>query len=222
MSKPQLFFLSGLGADHRAFDRIRLDGYETTHLPWLIPEKGESFEAYARRMAEPIVVAKNPVVVGLSLGGMMASEMTTFVPHMRAILISSIKAPEERPLLLKVGRVFPVQRLVTGRALKRMTFLWTWAKRKYPQGEVEHMIRMFHEQDDRFLKWAIVNAPKWKGRGVHERISHIHGTADRMFPIRRINDHRALQGGTHLMVYTRGPEVAALLREELNRLSIVP
>lgn len=218
MSRPQLFFISGLGADHRAFDRIELPDYEQCHLPWLIPEKKETFEEYVRRMARPIEEADRPVVIGLSLGGMMASEMTTFIPQMRAILVSSIKAPEERSALLKIGRVFPAQRLVTGNALKRMSFLWTLAKRKYPKEEVDHMIRMFREQDERFLKWAIVNAPKWKGRGVAERISHIHGTADQMFPVKRINGHIPLEGGSHLMVYTRAREVTELLKQELKRL----
>lgn len=218
MSKPQLFFISGLGADHRAFDRIELEDYDQTHLPWLIPEKKESFHDYVRRMAEPIAAAENPIVIGLSLGGMMASEMTTFVPQMRAILVSSIKAPEERSVLLKLGRTFPVQRLVTGRSLKKMSFLWSMAKRKYPKEDVDHMMQMFHDQDDRFLKWAIVNAPLWKGRGDAERISQIHGTADQMFPIHRLSNHITVEGGTHLMVYTRGKEVTELLKQELIRI----
>lgn len=221
MSRPQLFFISGLGADHRAFDRIELGGYDQRHLPWLIPDKKESFQDYVKRMAEPIQAAENPVVIGLSLGGMMASEMTTFIPHMRAILVSSIKAPEERSALLKIGRVFPAQRLITGGALKKMSFLWSAAKRKYPKEDVDHMMQMFHDQDERFLKWAIVNAPLWKGRGVQERITHIHGTADQMFPVRRINNHIELEGGTHLMVYTRGKEVTELLKQELKRLESV-
>ncbi|TNF28360.1 MAG: alpha/beta hydrolase [Bacteroidetes bacterium] len=218
MSRPQLFFISGLGADHRAFDRIDIEGYEQRHLPWLVPDRKESFQSYVRRMAEPIHEAENPVVIGLSLGGMMASEMTTFIPHMKAILVSSIKAPEERSVLLKIGRVFPAQQLVSGNALKRMSFLWTMAKRKYPKDEVDHMIRMFREQDERFLKWAIVNAPKWKGRGDIERISHIHGTADQMFPVKRINGYIPVEGGSHLMVYTRGKEVTELLLQELKRI----
>ena len=218
MEKPHLFFISGLGADHRAFDRIRLDGYEQTHLPWIIPEKMDTLHSYARKMAEPITETRHPVVIGVSLGGMLASEMTTFIPHLRAILISSIKAPSERSLLLKAGRVLPVQHLVPVWLIKRMTFAWRWANYKRPKADVDRMLQMFHEQDDRFLKWALINAPKWKGAGISERIHHIHGDNDRMFPLRQISDPTIVKKGTHIMVYSRGAEVARLIKEELNRI----
>lgn len=221
MSKPHLFFISGLGADHRAFDRIRLDGYKQTHLPWIIPEKGETMHSYAQKMAKPIMAAENPVVIGVSLGGMLASEMTTFVPNMQAILISSIKSPTERSYLLKIGRVFPAQHLMPIRLLKRLTFLWRWANFKRPKEDVNRMLQMFHEQDNRFLKWAMIHAPKWKGTGVSERIHHIHGDKDRLFPIKRIHASRIVRGGSHIMVFTHGRKISKMIVEELNRIENV-
>jgi pimeloyl-ACP methyl ester carboxylesterase len=215
-NKPHVFLISGLGADARAFDRVNLDGYEVTHLNWLIPERGETMNQYAQRLAEPMNGKANSVVIGVSLGGMLASEMTTFLPDMRAILISSIKSPEERSLILKAGRVFPVHGLVPVSFMKRMSFLWTYAKRKYPEEDVKHMIQMFRETDSRFLRWGMMNAPRWKGRGDASRISHIHGDRDLMFPIGRIRGCEVVQGGTHLMVYQRGEEVTRLIRARLE------
>ena len=218
MSKPQLFFISGLGADHRAFDRIKLDGYEQTHLPWIIPEWKDTMHTYARKMAEPILKAENPVVIGLSLGGMLASEMTTFIPNMNAILVSSIKSHTERSNILRLGRIFPVQGLMPPNTMQRMTFFWKMAQQKRLKGDADHMIQMFQEQDDKFLRWAILHAPKWRGKGDETRITHIHGTADRMFPSKRINNFIPVHGGTHLMVYVKGEEVSQLIQQELNRL----
>lgn len=214
-SQPHLFFISGLGADARAFDRIRLDGYPQTHLHWLVPHAGETMASYAQRLAEPVRKVEHPVVIGVSLGGMLASEMTTFIPGMRAILISSIKAPEERSLILKAGRLFPVHGLIPVPVMKRMSFLWTYAKRKYPEEDVQHMIEMFRQTDDRFIRWGMLNAPRWKGRGDTSRIVHIHGDRDRMFPISRIRGCEVVPGGTHLMVYQRGEEVSGLIRKAL-------
>ena len=218
MSKPQLFFISGLGADHRAFDRIKLDGYEQTHLPWIIPEWKDTMHTYARKMAEPILKAENPVVIGLSLGGMLASEMTTFIPNMNAILVSSIKSHTERSNILRLGRIFPVQGLMPPNTMQRMTFFWKMAQQKRLKGDADHMIQMFQEQDDKFLRWAILHAPKWRGKGDETRIAHIHGTADRMFPSKRIKNFIPVHGGTHLMVYVKGEEVSQLIQQELNRL----
>lgn len=218
LGKPQLFFISGLGADHRAFDRIKLDGYEQTHLPWIIPEWKDTMHTYARKMAEPILKAENPVVIGLSLGGMLASEMTTFMPNLKAILVSSIKSQEERSNILKLGRLFPVQGLMPPNTMQRFTFMWELAQKKRLKGDAKHMIQMFKEQDDKFMRWAMVNAPKWRGKGDETRITHIHGTADRMFPSRRIKNFIPVHGGTHLMVYMKGDEVTKLIQQELNRI----
>ncbi|MCF8278399.1 MAG: alpha/beta hydrolase [Flavobacteriales bacterium] len=218
MSKPQIFFISGLGADHRAFDRIKLEGYEQTHLPWIIPEWKDTIHTYARKMAEPILKAKNPVVIGLSLGGILASEMTTFMPDLQVILVSSIKSHEERSNILKWGRAFPIQSLMPPNTMKKFTFLWEMAQKKKLKGDGKHMVQMFHDQDDKFMRWAIVHAPKWRGKGDESRISHIHGTADRMFPFRRIKNAIPVQGGSHLMVYLQGDEVTKLILNELIRI----
>ncbi len=218
MAKPQIFFISGLGADHRAFDRINIDGYEQIHLPWLIPDRKDTMHSYARRLAEPIIEAENPVVIGLSLGGMLASEMTTFVPHMKAILISSIKGGDERSLLLKAGRAFPVQHMLPVQLMKNLTFAWRWGHTKLDKEDLDQLVEMFHDQDNRFLKWAMINAPKWTGKGDASRITQIHGSKDRMFPIWRINDHHEIKDGSHMMVFTHAAEVSELLRQELKRI----
>lgn len=218
LPRPQLFFISGLGADHRAFKRIELGGYDQTHLPWLIPEKGETLETYARRMAEPVMKAEFPIVIGLSLGGMITSEMSTFVPNMQGILISSIKHPKEKPALLKTGKVFPIQGLITGGFMKRMSWVWPLTQKKARKEDIEFMMQMFRDQNSRFLRWATLAAPKWTPKGDLDRLTHIHGTADRMFPIKKIIDPIVVEGGTHLMVYTRGKEVTELLKKELTRI----
>ncbi|MFT4524074.1 MAG: pimeloyl-ACP methyl ester carboxylesterase [Bacteroidia bacterium] len=207
-----------MGADHRAFDRIKLEGYDQTHIPWLLPDKKESFQSYARRLAEPILKAKNPMVIGVSLGGMLASEMTSFIPHMRAIIISSVKSPEERSALLKLGRTIPLQRLLPKSFIKKGTWFWGQAHKQIDKSEVDYMIKMFHDQDERFLKWAMINTPLWKGRGDDNRIFHIHGDKDELFPFKKIKDAHLVKGGTHFMVFTRGKEISKIIQDELLRL----
>jgi len=39
----QVYFISGLGADHTVFDRLTLrEDIEAHHLPWLVPKENES------------------------------------------------------------------------------------------------------------------------------------------------------------------------------------
>jgi pimeloyl-ACP methyl ester carboxylesterase len=85
-----VYFISGLGADKRAFQHIRLSTqYAVHHIEWIKPYRGESMNAYARRLAVCIDTTQSFSLVGLSFGGMIATEMTTFLNPAKAILISS-------------------------------------------------------------------------------------------------------------------------------------
>lgn len=216
-ASKHIFFISGLGADHRAFARIRIEGdHKITHLKWIIPEKSDSLADYARKMSEPIKNAENPIVIGLSLGGMIASEMTTFIPDLKVILVSSIKSPEERSTILKLGDKIRAQHLVHIGAMKKMAFLWGWMKFKIPKKDSAHMIQMMRDQDNRFMKWALLAAPRWKGQGDESRIHHIHGNKDLMFPVKRIKNARIIEGGTHIMVYSKADEVSSHINQILK------
>ena len=75
-----IYFISGLGADRRAFERLKLPGEFSLHyLEWIKPRIKESLNEYAKRLADTIDTAKPFSIVGLSMGGMIASAMTQFL-----------------------------------------------------------------------------------------------------------------------------------------------
>lgn len=155
------------------------------------------------------------------MGGMLAAEMTSFIPQLRAIIISSVKSPKERSALLKAGRVLPVQRLLPRSFIQKGSWFWGKAHKQVIKKEADYFLKMFQEQDPRFLKWALVQVPRWKGQGDLSRIHHIHGDKDELFPFKRIENASLVKGGTHFMVYTRGREVSKLINVELKRISSV-
>ena len=65
-----VYILSGMGADHRAFSFITLPkGFEAIHIPWIKPDKKEPLAAYALRLAGAIRTSEPFILVGLSMGG---------------------------------------------------------------------------------------------------------------------------------------------------------
>lgn len=70
----KIYILSGLGADERVFKKLDLVPLEPVYLKWIPPHKNESVESYASRLLSQIT-EKNPVLIGLSFGGMMAIEI---------------------------------------------------------------------------------------------------------------------------------------------------
>ena len=84
-----IYCISGLGADERAFSKLKVDGYALKVINWLIPEPNETIEHYASRMRAGIT-EENPVLMGLSFGGMMCTEIAKQIPVSKIIIISNI------------------------------------------------------------------------------------------------------------------------------------
>lgn len=95
-----IYCISGLGADEMAFSKLRVTGYELKVIPWLIPEQNETIQQYAARMRADIK-EEFPILMGLSFGGMICTEIAKQVPVKKLIIISSIKSSEELPTWMK-------------------------------------------------------------------------------------------------------------------------
>ena len=80
MSKIPVYFMPGLAASATIFERIALPEavFEMIPLEWEIPLEMESLANYAQRIAEKIT-RPNPVLVGVSFGGILVQEMAKYV-----------------------------------------------------------------------------------------------------------------------------------------------
>ena len=53
------------------------------------------------------------------------------------------------------------------------------------------------------MSWAVEHMVCWDQEKEIPDIIHIHGDADKVFPIKYIKDAIVVEGGTHIMVITR-------------------
>ena len=76
MTKIPVYFMPGLAASPSIFERIELpkDTFEMHLLEWFLPNKNETLQSYAKRMAEK-VKHDNAVLVGVSFGGVLVQEI---------------------------------------------------------------------------------------------------------------------------------------------------
>jgi len=88
--------ISGLGADERIFKHLHIKNCRLKHLKWEAFEEQETMESYARKMAMQIK-EPNPLILGLSFGGMLATEITKQQKTTKTFLISSAKSKNELP-----------------------------------------------------------------------------------------------------------------------------
>lgn len=210
--KP-IYFVSGLGADERIFQWIRYDGLRPIHIQWIPPEKGEPIEDYAGRLTEQIK-DDNPIVVGLSFGGMIAVEIGKQIETEKVILLSSVKDVSEVPIYFKFFRALPLHRVVPFKSLL-WAFYWLAYWLFAPEGNDQKKLlkTVLIETDPHFLKWALHKVVVWHNREVPDNLVHVHGKSDRIFPFRFVNPDYTVDNSGHLMVMNRAEEVSDLLEQ---------
>ena len=101
--KIHIYFVPGLAASSRIFEYLKFpeDRFELHFLEWLLPiSEKEKIEDYSKRMAT-LVTAEDPVLVGVSFGGIIVQEMSKHLNVKKIILISSLKNKHELPKRLK-------------------------------------------------------------------------------------------------------------------------
>ena len=118
--KIHIYFVPGLAASSKIFEHIKLpdDRFEIHLLEWLIPKsKTENIQHYAKRMCR-YINHKNPILVGVSFGGVMIQEMSKIIATRKSIIISSVKSKKELPKRLRFARNTKIYKLFPTKSIR--------------------------------------------------------------------------------------------------------
>lgn len=209
------YFISGMAADERVFKYVRLpEGYEIVHLTWITPQKDESLPSYALRMAERIDTSQPFILVGLSFGGMLITEIAKRFPPVKTILIASIPLSTHLPgyfrvaAILRLHKVIPIGLVKTAARLKRFI--------TNEKSEDKKLLwEIIRSSDPAFIRWSMEAILKWKNEEMPQLVLHIHGTRDEILPARYTKPTHIIPKAGHLMVMTRPDEVNTILYNAL-------
>jgi pimeloyl-ACP methyl ester carboxylesterase len=213
---PKLYVLSGLGADERVFFALDFSGLDVTFVHWIAPLPDERIEHYAERLCAQIDTPA-PVLLGLSFGGIMATEIAKIIPTQKVILLSSAPTKWQIPFYdcllgrLKVDCLFPAWMLKKANPVTHWLFGVTTPEAK------QLLTKILAETDADFLRWAIREIAHWENTTPPAKLLHLHGTADRILPFRNVHADIAIQGGGHLMVIDKAAELSAIIRAEVGK-----
>lgn len=196
--------MPGLAASAAIFERIVLpeDIFETVLLEWEIPLYKETLPEYAKRIAQKIQ-HPNPVLIGVSFGGILVQEMTRFIEARKVIIISSVKTNVEFPRRMKVAKttkaykLIPTNLVVNVESLSRFSFGY----------KIDQRLKLYEKflrvRDKRYLDWAVEQVILWERTIADEKVVHIHGDDDDVFPIKHIQNCIVVKGGTHAMILVK-------------------
>lgn len=216
MRKAYLF--SGLGADERVFGFLKLEFDQKRCIKWASPKTGEGLIDYAKRIVEEQFDKEeaDPVVlIGVSFGGIVATEVSKLVKTEKLILISSLKTRREIPLTYRVAGFLKLHVLMPATMLKSANFLTYFLFGVKEKAHKQLLKTILKESDSRFLKWAMNEIVNWRNELVSEKTVHIHGTRDWILPFRCVKNVVVVLGGGHLMVITHAGEVSNFIDNPL-------
>jgi len=218
--KTRIYLIHGQGSDSRLFSKLRLNAdYDTVCLNLPLPEKGETMEHFAQKLIPEIDTTVPFILIGVSLGGMVAAELNDLLHPLQTILISSAKNRSELPGRYKFMRVIPLYKLFPAGFIKASSFIMQPLVEPDRKKEKALFKNMLHEKDSRFLKRSIPLIINWqKTDNNGKQLYHLHGRKDHTIPLRNIKSPQIVSGGSHMMVLTE----AEFISEKINEILLKP
>jgi len=215
MQKIPVYLVPGLAASKKIFEYLSLseDKFEIYYIEWVLPlSVNESIQSYAKRMCGSIT-HKNPILIGVSFGGVMVQEMSKIITTKKVIIISSIKSNKELPTRLKLAKNTKAYKLFPSKVVENIgsyeaLFFNDYLKKK---NELYKMYLSF--RDSLYLEWAIHNVLNWQQEKPLQNITHIHGNNDEIFPVKYIKNHIEVNNGTHVMILDKAKTISKILNK---------
>jgi pimeloyl-ACP methyl ester carboxylesterase len=214
----KVFLIAGMGADTRIYNRIDIpETYEVTPVDWIEPHDTDTLTTYAQKLIYQYDITPKSIVIGNSLGGMLAIEIAKKISLKKIILISSIKTIDEAPFYFKVFRAMPVYKLFTDKMLDVIKYFVSPAFGVGDKDEYWLFRDMYDKTSRNFLRWSMGASLHWDNNVIPENVYHITGDKDLVFNYKQIKNATIIKGGTHLMVFDKAKEVNKWLKPILKK-----
>lgn len=209
----KIYGISGLGADKRVYDYLNLN-HEFIAIDWIDPTKNESIESYSKRLSSSIDTNEKFGIIGVSFGGLIATEISKQLNPDFTILISTVEVQSELPLLYRlVGKIGFNKILPTW-----MFSIPSWIAIPLFKTEAKQLLKaILKDTDLKFTKWAVNTLTTWNN---NERLTNrlkISGTSDYLLPAPKNTEIKLIESGGHLMIVDKADELSHIINGWINK-----
>lgn len=201
MSKIPIYFLPGMSSTSVIFEKLNLDDskFDITFLEWLPVDLKESLNDYIKRYL-PFITQDNPVLIGVSFGGIIAQELSKIIPVRKTIIISSVRCNSEFPSLFHFLKKSKLYKLLPTGGTDNFLNIY---KKLVSEKKKKRMVlydKYLPLRDKDYLDWCIREILNWKQEFPLSNVIQIHGTKDEVFPIKNIKNTIVIPNGNHAMI----------------------
>ena len=212
----KIFAFSGLGADERVFKFLTLD-HEIIPVLWIKPKPKETIIAYSKRLIEAYGIDKETEfgVLGVSFGGLIATEISKITKPRFTILISSAETRSELRRSIKLAGKSRLIGLIPEKFLippKRIAHVMFGTNKK------ELLNSILDSTDLTFSKWAIGELSNWDNDTKLPNLIKIGGTNDKVLPPKG-NNTILIDQGEHFMIVDKSEEISKIINAEIKRIT---
>jgi pimeloyl-ACP methyl ester carboxylesterase len=211
-----LYFISGLGADKRVFQRLTIpEPFIIHHVDWVPVDPEETLSQYCFKLIDQINLSEPFTLIGLSFGGIVAIELSRKIKPVQTVLISSISRPEEVGKTYTVLGKLKLQKIIPVRYFLKPSRILFRLFGAHTSEEKTLLKNILLDTDPVFFQWALNRMFSWENEWKPGSLVHIHGTCDKILPYNENMQAIKIEGGEHLMVFSRANEVSEILLKHL-------
>lgn len=218
MGDVHIYCISGLGADFRIFSKLRIKGAVLHPIHWEIPGRHATLPSFALELSKQIKHS-NPVLLGVSYGGMLSTEIAKNVPVSRAIIVSSCKQRSELPLYMRVAgaaglhKVLPYWLVTQNKFLNRLIF-----DTRSREEELYLKRLMLTGSNLTLIRRSVNMILHWQNEELPANLVHIHGEKDKLLLPFGIRADYWVPDGGHFMIWNKANDVSAIIQDEIRGL----
>ncbi|MCS6991097.1 MAG: alpha/beta hydrolase [Chitinophagales bacterium] len=204
-----IYFFPGLATDGRLLNGYRFsEPVVVVNYPKPTPQ--ETLEAYARRLGALYEFDDNSILIGFSLGGMIAAVIREQISVRKVITIASL-VNCDRPWWISLPLWLPLHRWLPDRVLRAIIVLLGDVFTSKSREQRQLLCDMVLKADMDFVRWALEAVPRWAGCRYTNDIVKIHGDRDRLFPLSYAAADIVIAGGQHFVIVQQRPAVQSHL-----------
>ena len=206
------FFISGLGADEKAFQELGDFGTTKIMIEWMANLPDESLYDYAKMMIDKYGIEQEDIVVGLSFGGLVAQQIAEIIKPDFIILISSFRTKDDLKIHFSSGLKMKLHKLMPEMKSELIgsmvaTYLNSGSKISVPV-----LKEMVMSTDMKLMKWSLEKIYEQDVILAPDILKYsIIGDKDKVVKPWIIETTFIVEDGSHFMVFDKAKEVTKII-----------